>query len=55
MTILDDPLVVLEGLLLTSDQPLSLAQLRVCFDKRYTKPEIARLLVLLQERWEGRA
>ena len=55
MTILDDPLVVLEGLLLTSDQPLSLAQLRVCFDKRYTKPEIARLLVLLQEHWEGRA
>ena len=55
MTILDDPLVVLEGLLLTSDQPLSLAQLRVCFDKRYTKPEIARLLVLLQERWEGLA
>lgn len=55
MTILDDPLVMLEGLLLTSDQPLSLAQLRVCFDKRYTKPEIARLLVLLQERWEGRA
>ena len=55
MTLLDDPLVVLEGLLLTSDQPLSLAQLRVCFDKRYTKPEIARLLVLLQERWEGRA
>ena len=55
MTILDDPLVVLEGLLLTSDQPLSLAQLRVCFDKRYTKPEIARVLVLLQERWEGRA
>ena len=55
MTILDDPLVVLEGLLLTSDQPLSLAQLRVCFDKRYSKPEIARLLVLLKERWEGRA
>ena len=55
MTILEDPLVVLEGLLLTSDQPLSLAQLRVCFDKRYSKPEIARLLVLLKERWEGRA
>ena len=55
MTILEDPLVVLEGVLLTSDQPLSLAQLRVCFDKRYTKSEIARLLVLLQERWEGRA
>ena len=53
--ILEDPLVVLEGLLLTSDQPLSLAQLRVCFDKRYSKPEIARLLVLLKERWEGRA
>ena len=55
MTILEDPLVVLEGLLLTSDQPLSLAQLRLCFDKRYSKPEIARLLVLLKERWEGRA
>ena len=55
MTILEDPLLVLEGLLLTSDQPLSLAQLRVCFDKRYSKPEIARLLVLLKERWEGRA
>ena len=55
MTILEDPLVVLEGLLLTSDQPLSLAQLRVCFDKRYSKPEIVRLLVLLKERWEGRA
>ena len=55
MSITEDPLVVLEGLLLTSDQPLSLSQLRLCFDKRYTKPEIARLLVLLQERWEGRA
>ena len=55
MSITEDPLVVLEGVLLTSDVPLSLSELRQCFDKRYTKPEIARLLMLLQERWAGRA
>lgn len=55
MTIQEDPLVVLEGVLLTSEVPLSVSMLRQCFEKRYTKAEILRLLALLQERWEGRA
>lgn len=55
MTIQEDPLVVLEGVLLASDVPLSVSMLRQCFEKRYTKAEILRLLALLQERWEGRA
>ena len=55
MSMMDDPLVVLEGVLLTSETPLSIAMLRQCFDKRYTKAQIVELLTSLRQQWEGRA
>lgn len=54
-TLNDEPKWILEGALLTSEVPLSLANLRDCLDKRYTKAEIRLMLLQLQADWNGRA
>lgn len=55
MTLYESPKWILEGVLLTSDVPLSVATLRECLDKRYTKAQVLQLLGELKADWEGRA
>ena len=55
MTLNDNPKWILEGALLTSDVPLSVATLRECLDKRYTKAQVLEMLAQLREDWQGRA
>ena len=55
MTLQENPKWILEGALLTSDVPLSVATLRECLDKRFTKAQVLRLLDELQTDWQGRA
>lgn len=54
-TLTDQPKWILEGALLTSDVPLSVATLRECLDKRYTKAQVLQMLAELQNDWAGRA
>lgn len=54
-TLADQPKWILEGALLTSDVPLSVAALRECLDKRYTKAQVLQMLAELQNDWSGRA
>ena len=54
-TLADQPKWILEGALLTSDVPLSVATLRECLDKRYTKAQVQQMLAELQNDWSGRA
>ena len=54
-TLTDQPKWILEGALLTSDVPLSVATLRECLDKRYTKAQVLQMLADLQNDWAGRA
>ena len=54
-TLADQPKWILEGALLTSDVPLSVATLRECLDKRYTKAQVLQMLAELQNDWSGRA
>lgn len=54
-TLTDQPKWILEGTLLTSDVPLSVATLRECLDKRYTKAQVLQMLAELQNDWAGRA
>lgn len=55
MTLMENPKWILEGALLTSDVPLSVASLRECVDKRFTKAQVLQLLEELREDWAGRA
>ena len=55
MTLQENPKWILEGALLTSDVPLSVATLRECLDKRFTKAQVLQLLDELQTDWQGRA
>ena len=55
MTLMENPKWILEGALLTSDVPLSVASLRECLDKRFTKAQVLQLLAELREDWAGRA
>ena len=43
MTLQENPKWILEGALLTSDVPLSVATLRECLDKRFTKAQVLQL------------
>lgn len=54
-TLTENPKWILEGALLTSDVPLSVATLRDCLDKRFTKAQVQQLLAELQSDWSGRA
>ncbi len=54
-TLADQPKWILEGALLTSDVPLSVATLRECLDKRYTKAQVLQMIAELQNDWSGRA
>lgn len=51
----DNPKYVLEGALLTSEVPLSIAVLRECLDKRFSKVQVQAMLIELQADWSGRA
>lgn len=55
MTLMENPKWILEGALLTSDVPLSVASLRECLDKRFTKGQVLQFLEELREDWAGRA
>ncbi len=55
MALTDHPKRILEGALLTSETALSIASLRQCLDRRYTRIEVHAMLLELQDEWKERA
>lgn len=52
---LENPLVILEGALLTAGRPLTVREMRLLFSNAYSRSDILKWLGEIQQKWSGLA